>query len=67
MRSRKDELEEIVGEEEGAKAELKAKRKEAVERRRGQKKRDKIARWSGFILLLGVMMLGFLLWVAGEM
>lgn len=47
--------------------EQKAKRREGVEKRKSQKKRDRIARWSGFILLLLIVLVGFLLWVVGEM
>lgn len=47
--------------------EKKAKRREGVEKRKSQKKRDRIARWSGFILLLLIVLVGFLLWVVGEM
>ena len=67
MKKRDKEEDQIVEEEVGEKAEAKAKRKEGVERRKTAKKKDKIARWSGFILLLVVVTLGFLLWIAGEM
>ena len=63
----KVETEEKQLDEVDAKEEAKTKRKESAERRRGQKKKDKIARWSGFILLLLVMLVGFLLWIAGEL
>lgn len=66
MRTKQEEVEEKMTEEAEEKAGAKAKRKESAERRKSQKKRDKIARWSGFILLLLVMLVGFLLWVAGE-
>jgi uncharacterized membrane protein len=56
------ELEEVL--EEGEK---KTKRRASVERRRTKKRIDRIARYSGFILLLVVLFVGFLLWVAGEM
>lgn len=45
----------------------KQKRQEAVEKRRSARKKDKIARWGGLILLGLVMFTGFLLWVSGEM
>ncbi len=67
MKRRDKEEDQIVEEEVDEKAEAKAKRKEGVERRKTAKKKDKIARWSGFILLLVVVTLGFLLWIAGEM
>lgn len=68
MRSKAEELElqEEIGDSK-EKDEKKSKRKEGVERRKTAKKKDKIARWSGFILLLVVVTLGFLLWIAGEM
>ncbi|MFH1244663.1 MAG: hypothetical protein V1487_03815 [bacterium] len=49
------------------KEQKKIKRQEAVERRRNARKKDKIARWGGLILLGLVMFTGFLLWVSGEM
>ncbi|GAB4026506.1 MAG: hypothetical protein Fur0011_2410 [Candidatus Microgenomates bacterium] len=64
---KRDVEDQIIEEEVDKKAEAKAKRKEGVERRKIAKKKDKIARWSGFILLLVVITVGFLLWVAGEM
>lgn len=45
----------------------KARRREGVEKRKFQKKKDRIARWSGFILLLLIVLIGFLMWVVGEM
>lgn len=66
MNKRDKVVDQIVEEEVDEKVEAKAKRKEGVERRKIAKKKDKIARWSGFILLLVVVMLGFLLWIAGE-
>ena len=66
MRKNDAELEITSEEEVSEKEEKKAKRKEGAEKRRNQKKKDKIARWSGFILLLVVIMVGFLLWIAGE-
>jgi len=67
MKKRDKEEDQILEEEVDEKAEAKAKRKEGVERRRSVKKKDKIARWSGFILLFVVVTVGFLLWIAGEM
>ncbi len=66
MRKNDAELDEVEAEEVSEKEEKKAKRKEGAEKRRTQKKKDKIARWSGFILLLVVITVGFLLWIAGE-
>jgi len=40
---------------------------QGAEKRKSLKQKDKIARWSGFILLLMVLIVGFVLWVAGEM
>ncbi len=57
---------EQVSDELSEKEAKKAKRKAGVERRKSVKKMDRIAKWSGFILLLIVMLVGFLLWVAGE-
>lgn len=39
---------------------------ESVEKRRKAKKKDKMARWSGMILFLSLLIAGFLMWVAGE-
>ncbi len=66
MRKNDAELDAVETEEVSEKEEKKAKRKEGAEKRRTQKKKDKIARWSGFILLLVVITVGFLLWIAGE-
>ncbi|MBP9702272.1 hypothetical protein KBD69_01165 [Candidatus Woesebacteria bacterium] len=66
MRKNDAELETAEPEEVSEKEEKKAKRKEGADKRRNQKKKDKIARWSGFILLLVVIMVGFLMWIAGE-
>lgn len=66
MKRRNKEEDQIIEEEVDEKNEAKTKRREGVERRKIAKKKDKIARWSGFILLLIVMMVGFLLWIAGE-
>lgn len=67
MKKREIEEEQVEQSEVDGKIDAKAKRKEGVERRRVAKKKDKIARWSGFILLFVVITVGFLLWIAGEM
>ncbi len=68
MKTSKEEKElEKEIEESETKLEKKKKRNEGVEKRKSLKQKDKIARWSGFILLLMVLILGFVLWVAGEM
>lgn len=65
MKHKSEEVEEI---EEQSEEELKKeKRQEMVEKRKNAKKRDKIARWGGLILLGLVLFVGFLLWVFGEM
>lgn len=66
MRKKNNEVEAVEPEELDEKEVKKAKRRAGVERRKSAKKMDKIARWSGFILLLIVMLTGFLLWIAGE-
>jgi len=55
------------GEELSEKELKKQKRQEAVEKRRNARKKDKVTRWGGLILLGLVMFAGFLLWVSGEM
>lgn len=71
MRRRKDreeEVEEIEEVEElSEKEQKKLKQKEAAEKRKNAKRKDKVARWGGIILLGLMMFVGFLLWVAGEM
>lgn len=67
MKKKEIEEEQVEQAEVDGKTEAKAKRKEGVERRKSAKKKDKIARWSGFILLFVVVIVGFLLWIAGEM
>lgn len=67
MKKRVIEAEQVGQEEVDGKIDAKAKRKEGVERRKSTKKKDRIARWSGFILLFVVITVGFLLWIAGEM
>lgn len=66
MKRKDREEDQIIEEEVEEKTESKTKRKEGVERRKTAKKKDKIARWSGFILLLVVITMGFLMWIAGE-
>lgn len=72
MRRKKDVTEEIeeIEEEEvelSEKEQKKKKQKEGAEKRKNAKKKDKVARWGGLILLGLVMFVGFLLWVSGEM
>ena len=45
----------------------KLKQQESVEKRKNAKRKDKVARWGGLILLGLMMFIGFLLWVSGEM
>lgn len=67
-RSRDEEVEEVEEVEElSEKEQKKLKQKEAVEKRKNAKRKDKVARWGGIILLGLMMFVGFLLWVAGEM
>jgi len=44
----------------------KSRKKESVKKRRKAKKRDKMERWSGMILFVILLLVGFLMWVAGE-
>ncbi len=72
MRKKRDVSEEIeeIEEEESELSEKdlkKKKQKEGAEKRKNAKKKDKVARWGGLILLGLVMFVGFLLWVSGEM
>jgi len=60
-----DEVEEV--EELSEKEVKKLKQKEIIEKRKNAKKKDKIARWGGLILLGLIMFVGFLLLVSGEM
>ncbi len=53
--------------EEEAKVDEKKSRRESVEKRKARKKIDRVARFAGLILLFVVVIVGFLLWVAGEM
>jgi len=73
MRSRREkdrELAEEAAEQEetelSEKEQKKLKQKETAEKRKSAKKKDKVARWGGLILLGLVMFIGFLLWVSGE-
>ena len=62
-----EETEEVEEIEELSEKELKKrKQKESVEKRKSAKKKDKVARWGGIIILGLVMFIGFLLWVSGE-
>jgi hypothetical protein len=71
MRRRKEKIDEVeereVAPELSEKELKKLRQKENVEKRKNAKKKDKIARWGGVILLGLMMFAGFLLWVAGEM
>lgn len=72
MRRKKEEIDEEVEEIEetpelSEKEIKKKKQKEIVEKRKNAKRKDKVARWGGLILLGLIMFSGFLLWVFGEM
>ena len=70
MRKRRDEeaqVEELEEVEISEKEQKKLKQKEIIEKRKNAKRKDKVARWGGIILLGLIMFVGFLLWVAGEM
>ena len=70
MRRRREEVEEIEEVEEveiSEKEQKKIKQKEIIEKRKNARRKDKVARWGGIILLGLMMFVGFLLWVAGEM
>ncbi len=68
MRRKKEDIEEVEEVEElSEKEQKKLKHKEGVEKRKNAKKKDKVARWGGIILLGLMMFSGFLLWVFGEM
>ena len=56
------EVEEVVDEKVTKKEKIKA----AAEKRKLARKKDKIARWGGIILLGLVVLTGFCLWVLGE-
>ncbi len=62
-----EEVEEIEQSELSEKEQKKLKHKEAIEKRKNAKRKDKVARWGGIILLGLIMFVGFLLWVSGEM
>src|SRR3989339_543232 len=63
-----EEVEEMEDAPELSEKELKKrKRQESVEKRKNAKRKDKVARWGGIILLGLIMFIGFLLWVSGEM
>lgn len=67
-RNDEDDVRDDEGEEElSEKEQKKLKQKESVEKRKNAKKKDKVARWGGLILLGLIMFVGFLLWVSGEM
>lgn len=53
-------------EENDEKIDKKKVREEKAEKRKKVKKQDKIAKWSGAILFLILMFVGFLVWVSGE-
>jgi len=65
MKKIREEQPELVEEELGE--EKKKTREEKAAKRRQIKKQDQLARWSGLMLLVVVMMIGFVLWVVGEM
>lgn len=72
MRRKKDEIEDEVverdnGVELSEKEIKKNKQKESISKRKNAKRKDKVARWGGIILLGLIMFVGFLLWVFGEM
>jgi len=61
--TKSEEMGELEG---GEKEEKKKKRRDSVEKRKNLKKKDKQARWSGLIMLVIILMLGFFLWISGE-
>lgn len=61
--TRDDEGDEELSEKE----QRKLKQRESWEKRKNAKRKDKVARWGGLILLGLMMFIGFLLWVSGEM
>lgn len=71
MRKKREKIEEIEDdaevEELSEKETKKLKQKEIIEKRKNAKKKDKVARWGGLILLGLIMFVGFLLLVSGEM
>lgn len=63
-----EETQEVEEVEELSEKEIKKKKqKETIEKRKNAKRKDKVARWGGLILLGLIMFSGFLLWVFGEM
>lgn len=69
MKRKKDEIEEVEEKEEveeDPKALKKKQREEKKEKRLKKKKQDKAARWAGAIMLFLIMIVGFLLWVSGQ-
>ena len=71
MRRRKDQIDDVreAGEasELPEKEQKKLKQKTIIDKRKEAKRKDKVARWGGIILLGLTMFVGFLLWVSGEM
>lgn len=65
---KKKQLELEEGQREGgeSKVEKKRAREEKAKERKKIKKQDKIERWSGMILFVILLVLGFLMWVSGE-
>lgn len=67
-REEKEESEEIEEVEELTEKELKKKKvQDSALKRKNAKKKDKVARWGGIILLGLMMFVGFLLWVSSQM
>lgn len=69
IKTNKPETEELEEAEEGEldpKEAKKRQREEAAEKRRIERKKDKAKRWSGMILLSIMMIVGFLMWISGE-
>lgn len=61
------EIEEVEELELSEKELKKLRQREGAEKRKNAKRKDKVARWGGLILLGLMMFVGFLLWVSGEM
>lgn len=66
-KSENEEIEETQEEELSEKEQKKLERKAGVEKRKKARQKDKVARFAGIILLGMILLIGFLLWVAGEM
>lgn len=70
MKNKRERPEEVEVEGEEVEVDEKKLKKEkikaAAERRRQSRKKDKVARWGGMILLGLIMLTGFCLWVLGE-